>query len=356
MSRNGAERRGSLGNFSKKSVRRRGDGSTHGRDGRRGTDPADSRVRFAGADRAAVGLHRLSGADRESTGADELIYKSNKEVPELLRAIRKLAVRPRRRGVCLGARPASSGSKAARHRIGTRRLAGSCAGRMLGGSAERWPHFSAACSRLRLPRSARTPAKTASLRRSDQAIAARWMTTMTLREKIAQLVVIGFSGHPMNTRTREYRKFVHLVAQEHVGGLILVNVSNGRDCCRRPIRWKPPASSTACSGWRRFRCWSRPISSAALRCAWMPPRSFRTPWRSRPRAIRTRRAWKARSRRSEARALGVQWLFFPGRRRQQQSRQPDHQHPLLRGEPGRCFGVRFGLHRRARTRFRGRAC
>ncbi|MDP9054892.1 MAG: response regulator [Acidobacteriota bacterium] len=32
-----------------------------------------------------------------STGADELINKSNKEVPELLRAVKKLATRPRRR-------------------------------------------------------------------------------------------------------------------------------------------------------------------------------------------------------------------------------------------------------------------
>ena len=63
---------------------------------------------------------------------------------------------------------------------------------------------------------------------SDAAIAARWMKTLTPRERIAQLIVIGFSGHPMNTRTSEYRKFVHLVSQEHVGGLILVNVSNGR--------------------------------------------------------------------------------------------------------------------------------
>src|SRR6202007_2876761 len=36
------------------------------------------------------------------------------------------------------------------------------------------------------------------------------------------------NGHPMNTRSREYRKFIHLVAQEHVGGLILINVFNGR--------------------------------------------------------------------------------------------------------------------------------
>jgi CheY-like chemotaxis protein len=38
------------------------------------------------------------GMTEQSTGADELVCKSNKEVPELLRAIRKLATRPRRRG------------------------------------------------------------------------------------------------------------------------------------------------------------------------------------------------------------------------------------------------------------------
>ena len=37
------------------------------------------------------------GLTEQATGADELISKSNKEVPELLRAIRKLAVRPARR-------------------------------------------------------------------------------------------------------------------------------------------------------------------------------------------------------------------------------------------------------------------
>jgi CheY-like chemotaxis protein len=37
------------------------------------------------------------GLTPESSGADELINKSNKEVPELLRAVRKLAARPRRR-------------------------------------------------------------------------------------------------------------------------------------------------------------------------------------------------------------------------------------------------------------------
>jgi CheY-like chemotaxis protein len=38
------------------------------------------------------------GLTEQSTGADELISKTNKEVSDLLRAIKKLAVRPRRRG------------------------------------------------------------------------------------------------------------------------------------------------------------------------------------------------------------------------------------------------------------------
>jgi beta-N-acetylhexosaminidase len=63
---------------------------------------------------------------------------------------------------------------------------------------------------------------------SDQAVAARWLSTLTLRERAAQLIVIPFSGHPMNTRSRDYKKFVHLVSQEHVGGLIIINVANGR--------------------------------------------------------------------------------------------------------------------------------
>jgi CheY-like chemotaxis protein len=37
------------------------------------------------------------GLNTQSTGADELINKSNKEIPELLRAVKKLAMQPRRR-------------------------------------------------------------------------------------------------------------------------------------------------------------------------------------------------------------------------------------------------------------------
>src|SRR4051794_35724156 len=63
---------------------------------------------------------------------------------------------------------------------------------------------------------------------SEEAIAARWLAAMPLRDRIAQLVVVPFNGHPINTRSRQYQKFIHLVSREHVGGLILVNVAGGR--------------------------------------------------------------------------------------------------------------------------------
>jgi CheY-like chemotaxis protein len=50
------------------------------------------------------------GLTTDSSGADELINKSNKEIPELLRAIRKLAARPRKR------KPSSQGGPGGRIR------------------------------------------------------------------------------------------------------------------------------------------------------------------------------------------------------------------------------------------------
>src|SRR5580704_7009370 len=58
------------------------------------------RIRAADAPTRTIllsGFIGCLGLTEQSTGADELICKSNKEVPELLRAIRKLAMRPLRR-------------------------------------------------------------------------------------------------------------------------------------------------------------------------------------------------------------------------------------------------------------------
>ena len=56
----------------------------------------------------------------------------------------------------------------------------------------------------------------------------RWTRPMTLRDEVAQLVMIPFTGRPLNTRSREFRKIADLIRREHVGGMILVNVTQGR--------------------------------------------------------------------------------------------------------------------------------
>ena len=46
---------------------------------------------------------------------------------------------------------------------------------------------------------------------------------MTLREKVAQLVIVPFYGEPPNSRSREYTQFVRLVRDTGVGGMVLLN-------------------------------------------------------------------------------------------------------------------------------------
>jgi CheY-like chemotaxis protein len=53
------------------------------------------------------GFINCLGLDQASSGADELINKSNKEIPELLRAVRRLSARPRRRKA--GSQPGPGG-------------------------------------------------------------------------------------------------------------------------------------------------------------------------------------------------------------------------------------------------------
>jgi beta-N-acetylhexosaminidase len=54
------------------------------------------------------------------------------------------------------------------------------------------------------------------------------MKSMTLREEVAQLIFISFHGTAPNSRSREYRRFMGQIRDTKVGGLILVNWSNGR--------------------------------------------------------------------------------------------------------------------------------
>ncbi|HWY49549.1 MAG TPA: glycoside hydrolase family 3 N-terminal domain-containing protein, partial [Bryobacteraceae bacterium] len=62
----------------------------------------------------------------------------------------------------------------------------------------------------------------------ERPIVRRWLTSLTLKQKVAQLVMIPIYGEAPNTRSKQYRHFLRLVQEEQVGGLILVNRTDGR--------------------------------------------------------------------------------------------------------------------------------
>lgn len=133
---------------------------------------------------------------------------------------------------------------------------------------------------------------------------------MTPRERIAQLIVIGFNGHPMNTRSRAYRSFIHLVSQEHVGGLILVNTANGRTVAKAD----PLETANFINRMQRLSKIPLLVSADFERGASMRvdattvfPHAMAFTASRDPEEARLEGEITAR----EARALGVQWLFFP---------------------------------------------
>ena len=56
----------------------------------------------------------------------------------------------------------------------------------------------------------------------------RWMKGMTLRDEVAQMVFVAFPGAAPHPRSREYLRLLRLIRDVKVGGLILTNVANGR--------------------------------------------------------------------------------------------------------------------------------
>jgi beta-N-acetylhexosaminidase len=81
--------------------------------------------------------------------------------------------------------------------------------------------FAATASRAAAQSPVQTPAKLSATVR-------RWLKTMTLRDQVAQLVFIEFHGGSPNTRSRDYLKFVRLIRDTGVGGLILTNATSPR--------------------------------------------------------------------------------------------------------------------------------
>ncbi len=138
----------------------------------------------------------------------------------------------------------------------------------------------------------------------------RWMKSLSLREKAAQLVMIPFAGHSISTRTREYRKFIHLVRDVRVGGLILVNVAQGRLAQRA----EPHELGSFINRMQRMSRLPLLVSGDLERGVSMRvndttvfPHAMAFAAAGDPALTRYEGEVTAR----EARALGIQWIFYP---------------------------------------------
>ncbi len=138
----------------------------------------------------------------------------------------------------------------------------------------------------------------------------RWMRGMTLRDEVAQLVFIPFFGTSPNSRSREYRKFVRLIHDTKVGGLVLVNYANGRTVQKA----EPYALAAFLNRMQRMAKTPLMVSADFERGASMRvndttpfPHAMAFGAAGDPEFARYEGEVTAR----EARAVGVEWLFFP---------------------------------------------
>ncbi len=183
-------------------------------------------------------------------------------------------------------------------------------------AASRTPRKSAARKPTTSSKKSSAPAKAATVApspkgASDEVVVARWMSSLSLRERVAQLVVIPFNGHPFRPRSREAGKFMNLVTREHVGGLILVNLANGRVVAKanpvetatfinRMQRLSPKVPLLVAGDFERG-------ASMRIEATTIFPHAMAFTASGDPEEARTEGEITAK----ESRAMGFQWLFFP---------------------------------------------
>ena len=133
---------------------------------------------------------------------------------------------------------------------------------------------------------------------------------MTLRDEVAQLIFIPFSGTSPNSRSREYRKFLRLIRDTKIGGLILVNFANARTTPKA----EPYALGAFLNRMQRLAKTPLLVSGDFERGASMRvndttlfPHAMAFGAAGDPELVRYEGEVTAR----EARALGVQWVLFP---------------------------------------------
>jgi beta-N-acetylhexosaminidase len=61
--------------------------------------------------------------------------------------------------------------------------------------------------------------------KSAPAAVRQWTRSMSLRDKVAQLIIMPIYGEHANTRSAEFRKYLHFIRDLHVGGVIVTGHS-----------------------------------------------------------------------------------------------------------------------------------
>src|ERR1017187_5608516 len=287
-------------------VRRGGDRLPHATDERRGTDPTDPGAGTECADHSAVGFCGASGAhgaeyrggcrahqERQRAGPTG----AHGETPGEPDGAQAAGLAERCSGTCHGDRPI----KKIGHTGSVVRSASSLISVFLA--------LAAAGAATPAHRKGTSGAKAAVSPKASPTVR-RWMKSMTLRDEVAQLIFIPFHGTAPHSRSREYRKFMGQIRDTKVGGLVLVNWSNGR------VMQKAEPYAVAAFLNRMQRLARTPLMvsgdfergvSMRVEGTTVFPHAMAFGAAGNPAYSRYEGEVTAR----EARALGVHWIFYP---------------------------------------------
>ena len=151
---------------------------------------------------------------------------------------------------------------------------------------------------------------TAAKDRAAVAQAHRWMAKMTLRERVAQLVMTAFYGDSPNMRSRAFREFKSQVTDLKVGGLIILN--RVRDGAAQ--RAEPHATAAFINRMQRLSKTPLIVGAdfergASMRMTRTTQFPFAMAFGAANDLEATRALGAATAR--EARAMGIHWIFAP---------------------------------------------
>lgn len=166
-------------------------------------------------------------------------------------------------------------------------------------------------TRARATATANAAARAASAKEhAAVAQARRWMARMTLRDRVAQLVMTAFYGDSPNMRSRAFREFKSQVTDLKVGGLIILN--RVRDGAAQ--RAEPHATAAFINRMQRLSKTPLIVGAdfergASMRMTRTTQFPFAMAFGAANDLEATRALGAATAR--EARAMGIHWIFAP---------------------------------------------